>query len=384
MALHLASQEPVIVEDAVFVIERNLGVSGEVRVRAGEYVEPATIIAAATGPAGRVMTLHLAREIGVSANTLARYLTKQIGSSFEAGEAVARARRGLRVAVATAPAAGTLTEVDESTGTGVLAPATTSYELRALIHGVVVTVLDGRGAILKSGGARVRGAFGVGGSVVGPLKVAIDRPDREFTLDAVSPDLKGTVVLGGMTVSAATLRKLAEVGATGVVVGSISEADVRRVIPGGEENPAAFWRSELNGPALAAGLDRAPLTVLVTEGFGRRPMTAPIFQFLSKREGQSASIMMPSPQDSRTVAPELYFSAPAANGPETIERISPGTGVVARLVDPEHLGTVVTCRSEAVYRRWDGQTREMVDVELANGSRRWVPAANLEILTYGR
>lgn len=379
MALQIAAQEPIIVDRGLFLIERRLGVTGETRVRVGEFVQPDAVVAVASAAPGRAITLHLAREIGVEPAALASHLTKPIGSSFQAGEAVARVRRGLRLATASAPDSGTLTEIDETNGTALFVPTAASAEVRAQVHGEVSAVDEGRGVVIQAVGARVQGAVGFGEDTFGPLAVAIDRADRELTADGVTPDLKGALVLAGMTVSAATLRRLAEVGARGVIVGSIGEAEVRRFVQAGEDGAEVTWRPGPFGTPLAPGLEKAPLAVFVTEGFGRRPMAAPIFQFLTQRDGQEASLLLPSvPSDDPR--PALYFTAPIASGEDAVRPVAPANGIVARLCDPEHLGTVVTCRSEPVLRPALGAQRAVVEVELANGSRRWVPAANLEIL----
>lgn len=381
---HVTTHEPVIVDNVVFLIERDLGMPGEVAVRVNDLVEPDTIIATAKPSSSRALTLHLARELNVSPNTIARYLTKPIGERFEAGEAVARARRGLRVSVADAPEAGTLTAIDETAGTATLVPETASVELRSFVYGQVETVRDGFGALIRSSGARLRGALGLGNETAGPLKVAIDRPDRELTPDGVSDDLRDAVVLGGMTVGAAAIRRLAEVGARAVVVGSISEAEVRRAFHPVSEVPASsFWWRVHAGAGLAADVEKAPLTIFVTEGFGRRPMAGPIFEFLSGRDGQVASILLPRAGQSVERPPELAFTMATLGDESEVERIAPADGLLARLVDPANLGTVVTCRSEPFLQRGGAAPRLVVEVEAANGERMRVPVANVEILTAG-
>jgi hypothetical protein len=381
MALQVTTFEPVIVEDAVFLIERVVRTAGEVTARVNDLVEPETKLATESSEAGRTLTLHLARELGVAPNTVSRYLTKPIGSAFQAGEAVARTRRGLRVITASAPIAGTLTAVDEATGTATLAPEAPTRELPALVYGQVDTVLEGRGALIRASGARLRGTFAVGGEVWGPLKVAIDRPDRELTPDSVTGEVRNAVVLGGMTIGAAAIRRLAELGAKAVVVGSVSEAEIRRAVRPGEELSASlFWQAGGGRVLQIPEGDRLPIAVFVTEGFGRRPMAAPIFEFLAAREGQVASLLVPDLTRAQDAHPELYFTSATGTGDDTIRRASPASGVVARLVDPAHLGTVVTCCSEPTIDRANGEVREVVEVEWTNGSRRFVPVANLEIL----
>ncbi|MDI3338910.1 MAG: hypothetical protein QJR03_00070 [Sphaerobacter sp.] len=380
MALRLAAFEPTIVEDAVFLLERDLGRAGEVTARVGDLVEPGTTIATASGQAARAVVLHVARELGISPDRLSHSLTKPIGSAFSAGEVVARTRRGLRNIVVTAPVAGTLTTIDEVAGTATLVPGAEKTELRALVYGQIDSVREQRGVRIRTRGARLRGVFAAGQETWGALKVAIDRPDRELTPDAVSADLAEAVVLGGMTVSAPALRRLAEVGARAVIVGSVSEGEVRRAVASGEVvPPAAFWRAPLGSRALARGLDRAPVAIVVTEGFGRCPMASPLFQFLAQREGQVASVLVP--RAGSAAPPEVYFTVATMAGEVTQHALTPGPGVLARLVDPAHLGTVVTCRSGALVEPGPCGARVLVEVELPSGGQRRVPLANLELHT---
>ncbi|HET9016077.1 MAG TPA: hypothetical protein VFN57_10805 [Thermomicrobiaceae bacterium] len=381
MVARLAGTEPVIVEGAQYVVERAMDVPGTVSVHVGDAVDPKRSIAVASAPSGRVMTLHLARELGVPPASIAQYLTKPIGSTFEAGEAVARARRGLRTAAANAPFAGTVTEIDETAGTAILHPATTQFELQSLVFGQVEALVDDRGALISTGGARVRGAFGLGAAVVGPVRAAIDRADRELTADAIGEDLRGAVVLAGMTAGSATIRRLAEVGALAVIMGSISEGEIRRaVFPGSEPAVERFWRSGPGDVALIAEVDRVPITVFITEGFGRRPMAAPVFDFLMQHEGQPATILTGRAGVDEGW-PYLYLSAAPAPEDRPVPHIGPADGLHARLVDPAQLGTVVVCRSGSFTEFAAGGPREVAEVETASGERVSVPLANLEFLT---
>ena len=375
--------DPVIVEDASYEVGRFLRYPGDILVKAGDRVEPNTPIGSASASAGRTRTLHLARELGVTPDSIKRYLTKPIGSHFDAGEAVARARKGLRAVTADTPEAGRLSDINEIAGTATLAPDAGTQELESLVFGEVSEVADGRGAIVRAGGARIRGVIALGVDSSGQIKTAVDRADRELTPDGVTVDLRGALVLGGMTVSAAAIRKLAEIGARGVIVGSISEGDVRRVASNGASEPAArsFWQSlATNGP-LAPELEQTGFTIFVTEGFGRKPMAAPIFSFISEREGQTASVIIPGRERPFPTYPLLCFSSAGAALAGAAEPMAPAEGVVARLTDPQHLGTLVTCRGKAFTRQQvNGRPGAFVEVELPNHTQRVVPLSNLEIL----
>ena len=87
--------------------------------------------------AARMLAARVASELGVPNNTISRYLTKKVGSKFEQGDTIARTRRGLRTVSFPAPAAGTLTSVDESNGTAVFSLSSGQNQLRALVSGEV-------------------------------------------------------------------------------------------------------------------------------------------------------------------------------------------------------------------------------------------------------
>ncbi|HEX3723393.1 MAG TPA: hypothetical protein VHV31_11405 [Nitrolancea sp.] len=384
MAIVQGTQEPVIVEEGSFEIGRFLRFPGEILVKSGDWVEPTTPIGSASAGAGRTKTLHLARELGVPADTIKRYLTKPIGSHFDAGESVARARKGLRAVTADTAEAGRLSDINEIAGTATLAPDAGTQELEALIFGEVASVIEGHGAMIKAGGSRIRGVMALGVDSTGPIRTAVDRHDRELTPDGITPDLRASLVLGGMTVSAAAIRKLAEVGARGVIVGSISESDVRRVAAAsGSESPArVFWQSLATDGPLAPELDQSGFTIFVTEGFGRKPMAAAIFSFISEREGQTASVLIPGRERPFPAYPFLCFTSTSSSITAPGKPAAPADGVVARMTDPQHLGTVVTCRGEAFAHQHhaDGRRRMVVDVEFPNRTRRVVQLCNLEIL----
>ena len=373
-----AIYEPAIVRDASFYVERMLSGDGDVQVRPGDRVDPSTELATALVAQGRVLQVNVARELEMEPETVSRYLTKPIGTDFEEGEPVARARRGLRSVTCKAPVASTMTDFDESTGVVTLTPISHPQRLYACVHGEVDSVVDHRGVWLRVGGSRVTGALGLGQDTFGPLRVAVDRADREFTADMVDSDFRGSIVLAGMTLGTSALRRLIEEGVRGVIVGSISDSEIRRYMTTGETEPSSMviWRQA------SSNLQHAqPFSVFVTEGFGRRRMAQPVFQYLAGQENQMASLLIPDQTDVMSARPTLYLSRERPGGDEAIQRINLQDGTLARLVDPEHLGVVVTCRSGVIDSPHStGVRRQVVDVEFGNGSRHLVPATSLEVL----
>ncbi|MCM8748556.1 hypothetical protein NET02_05310 [Thermomicrobiaceae bacterium CFH 74404] len=377
----LVEQVPALTRDVTLHIERRAALPGEVRVPVGARVEPATVVLSAPSSVPRPVTVHVARELGLSPGVVRRHLTRPLGSQVTAGEPIASARRGLRTAQVTAPITGQLAEVDEQLGTVTVTPAVASVEYAALVHGDVIEADEAQRVTIKASGDRVAGAVLLGKEVYGPLRVLTDRPDRELPPDAIDERCRGAVVVAGMTVSSAALRRMASLGVAGVIVGSLSATSIQAVLGiSGSDAQADLWAARLLHGSWSGGFTEAPVSVLVTEGFGRRPMARPLFDALATREGHDAALLFASSIRGETRPACLITRAGATGGREPVA-VPVRDGVRVRLTDPGRLGQVGVCRGDPVLDlRLDGVARWAVVVEFDDGARRLVPLANLEVL----
>jgi hypothetical protein len=365
------------------VVERLLERAGRVEVGVGDIVTPDTVVAR-SAKADKTITLYVASELGVPNDKIQRYLSKPTGSSFTAGEVVARARRGMRSASLTAPMAGTLAAVDEAAGTVQLVVSSESGELRALVHGDVDRVTPDRGALIRTSGSRVFGILGFGPEAVGRIAVGLDRPDRELTADQVKDSWRGALVLTGMTVGVPAMQRLQQAGVAGIIVGSLAEADVRRMLSQGAEaaqvGAAAFWSPGHAGSPFAMRGSQAPFAIVVTEGFGRIPMADPLFSFLRQHESAVASVRPTTAVGEGLSRPEIYLTGGAdtaeddgrANDELFIGRSVRITGGA--------LGSIGTLTAEPYERVGHDGGRELVAVVQRGNEEVLVPAANLEVL----
>jgi hypothetical protein len=375
--------EPTIVERGTFVVERLLERAGRVEVGVGDIVTPDTIVAR-SAKADKTITLYVASELGVPNDKIQRYLAKPTGSTFASGEVIARARRGMRSVSLTAPMAGTLTAVDEAAGTVQLVVSAESGELRALVHGDVDRVVPEHGVLIRTTGARVFGILGFGPEAVGRIAVGLDRPDRELSADQVKDSWRGALVLTGMTVGVPAMQRLQQAGVAGIIVGSLAEADVRRMLSQGADAPqlgaAAFWKpGHTRAPFVMRGA-QAPFAIVVTEGFGRIPMADPVFGFLRQHEGAVASVRPTTAVGEGLSRPELYLTGGAdtseVDGRANVELFA---GRSIRLTGGA-LGSIGTLAAEPYERVTHDGRRELV-VAVQRGSEELiVPAANLEVL----
>jgi hypothetical protein len=377
-----------MVSGGSYVLDRLLDRPGEVLVRVGDAVAPETVIARAAA-AEKPMMLFVASELGVPNDNVQRYLTRPVGSTFNAGDVIARARRGLRTVSVTAPSGGTLLGVDESNGTVTFSVSSGQDALRALVHGEVERINPDYGAVVRASGARVFGILGFGEDAVGELVFGPDRPDREVTPDAVRDLWRGKIVVCGMTVGVPALQKLKQVGVAGIIVGSLAESDIRRFLttgasqagtPGTEVPPRVFWGSRHSEAPFVATASDAPFVIVVTEGFGRVPMAEPMFNFLRGYENQIASIKAATSVDATLRRPEIYITGDASGaGERASDDLAAGRTV--RLTGSRQLGIVATCETGSFPRHnAEGVAEQVTVVRLTGGEIRTVPVANVEVL----
>jgi hypothetical protein len=181
------------------------------------------------------------------------------------------------------------------------------------------------------------------------------------------------------------LNKLKQVGVSGIVVGSLAEADVRRFLTGSgsgsEVRPGVFWGSRHPDAPFSVAANDAPFVIVATEGFGRVPMAEQVFSFLRDHAGQTASIQAATSVGHQLRRPEIYISGSSSHGNgRSSDELAPGRRV--RLVGGRSLGTVGTCQSPAYPRVTDaGVVTTVADIALPGGEVRVVPAANIEVLS---
>lgn len=375
--------EPVVVSGGSYILDRLLERPGEVAVRVGDTVQPDTIIARAAS-AEKMVTIFVAAELGVQPNSVQRHLTKPIGSSFKDGDVIARARPGLRSVTVVAPAAGKVVSVDEAQGTVAFAVSSGHTELRALVGGEVERVVPDHGAVIRASGSRVFGILGFGGEAIGQVLIGADRADRELTPDQIKDSWKGRIVVGGMTIGVPALNKLRQVGVAAIVVGSLSEADVRRFLSttstSHETRAGQFWMSHHPGASFGGAGTSAPFAIVATEGFGRVPMADVIYDFFRQHDGATASVQAATSVGDNLRRPEIYVVGESeGTGTRASDELLPGRPV--RIVSGRSLGTVATCQGHAFTQfSITGVTTTVAQVQMPSGETRAVPVSNLEVL----
>lgn len=250
----------------VTYLERQLPISGELRVKIGDEVKPFTTVGEALLGL-KEEKVKLSQFLGVKSGEIERYLTKGVGEGFRVSEILAkkRGRLGLELKILTAPFNGVLKKIDKEKGEICLSTVPERFALTASAPGKVVGLVEGRAVLLQISAVQVKGVWAGGGSGEGELTV-LSGFNEVLELSKIVPTLKGKIVVGGSFVSPEVLRKAAAVGVRGIVCG------------GANVLPEDFFAN-------------SPFCLLLTEGFGVIPMLESTWRYLASVEARTAILL---------------------------------------------------------------------------------------------
>jgi hypothetical protein len=349
---------------------RRLPLKGETLVTIGQHVAAGDLVARALLP-GTLHTLRAGEKLGVGSDELAKLLQVSVGATVTAGQVLAETHGlfGLGGARVVAPATGTVEYISPVTGRVGIREHPVPLGLTAHVAGTVESLLPGEGAVIVSEGAFVQGIFGVGGEAHGPLRTVAAGPDAAVDETRLGGDCDGCVLLGGATANVSHLRRAAELGAVGLIVGAVSDAVLR-----------AYLGYDI-GVAIT-GHEAVPVTLIITEGFGALAMAERTFQLLDSLQGCEASISGATQIRAGVIRPEVLVprTGAARDTPSNGGALVPGVRV--RLIRDPYFGrfaTVVSLPSALQRIETEAHVR-VAEVALVGGDTVVVPRANLELV----
>jgi len=365
-----------VTESAVVVKTRRLPTKGEVLVGAGDIVQADTVVARASLP-GNLVTVKASQHLGIEPSELPVALKKKEGDEVEAGEVLAETSSffGVFRSQCKAPVSGVVDHVSPLSGYIAIRRPPIPIEVDAYVPGRVTEVIPEEGVAIETRGAWVQGIFGVGGERRGALATAADGPDARMNLSRVN-DAKGKVLIAGSTCTGEDLLAAASAGAVGVVVGGITDSELRRFV--GYDIGIAI-----------TGHENVPLTLILTEGFGVLSMAERTWRLLSGLEGRQASINGATQIRAGVIRPEIIVALDqvevrtcAAGSEEASVEQELVIGARVRVIREPHfgaLGNVAALPPELRRIETEAQLR-VAELRLDSGETVTVPRANLEII----
>ncbi len=360
--------------NTVILKTRRLPIKGEVLVNEGDTVQPDTVVARALLP-GILQTVRVAQTLGIEPKQIRTALKVKEGDEVEKDQIIAETKGflGLFRGVCKSPVKGTVELISEVTGhVGVRQPPTV-IDVNAYVQGRVVKVIPQEGAVIETQGALIQGIFGVGGERRGVLRVLVPSPSETLTAQHIPNDVQGQVLVGGASVEADAIRRAAELGAVGIVVGGIRDTDLVQYL--GRDIGVAITGSE-----------EIPLSIILTEGFGSIQMANRTFRLLKSLEGKGASINGATQIRAGVIRPEIIVPlenpSQLPESPPAREAQMLNIGSTIRVIREPYfgrLGTVIELPPELMEIE-SGTHARVLKAKLDDGTIAIVPRANVEII----
>ena len=328
---------------------------GTVLRRVGDQVTSDVVIAEADVPMGYRL-IDLERELGIAVPDARKVLVKGREAEVEEGEVIAKGKGLLFKPQYVSPVNGRL--IDAREGKVLIEVAPRHVELTAFYPGQIVNVIPDRGVMIQFSGALVQGVWGAGQEVSARLELAV--PDGESTLepDAIVTSHMGAILVGGRSLDEQALARAIEGKVQGIIVGSISSALM---------------------PLVAS----APLSLMLTEGFGDMPMNADTFALLQLYAGREALLNPVTGPSHTNCFPELLVPLPAQPGtPAEHKHLSLRVGTRVRVLCLPYWNMIgrVAALPPHLRRVESGVKAHGAEVDLESVGRVFVPLENLEIV----
>ena len=362
-----------VVEYMTIRKDRRLPLPGEILTEKGTEVKAEDVVAQTDLP-GNVQTLNVAGRLGILPEEIEISMLKKAGDEIRREEIIAESKGffSLFKSQVRAPIDGIVESVSKITGQVILREPPIRVKVNAYIDGTVVDVLGKEGVTIESYGSFIQGIFGVGGEVVGLIKMVVGSAGDPLTSSAIDENCHGKILIGGSGVDREAISKAASVGALGIVVGGIDDRDLRGYL--GYDIGVAI-----------TGQEDVPVTLIITEGFGSLRMADRTFELLSRHEGMKASINGATQIRAGVIRPEVIVPLERSGKKERETMVMERgltIGMPVRIIREPYfgkLGRVAGLPVELTDIETEAKVR-VLEVELEDKTKVLLPRANVEII----
>jgi len=359
---------------------RRLPIKGEVLVKINDIVSSETVVARTNLP-GEPYIVDVAEKIGIdpSVNKVSDYMIKKLGDPVEEKEVIAKISllMGIFKKEALSPVEGFIEHIGERTGQVVIRSPDVPLEMKAYIPGAIHEILPNEGVVVETYAAFIQGIFGVGGETTGEIMII---PEEILEAESIEDDCAGKILIVRGIATLDALLKAVKVGAKGIVTGGMDIDAINSFV------------GYTIGVAIT-GMEETGLTVMVTEGFGKKmKMAWKTFNLLKECEGLQASMNGSTQIRAGVIRPEIIIPREELDplkmkelSIEDTKVLSEGlqVGTPIRIIREPYFGElarVVSLPPELNIIDSKSNVRILV-AELEDGRKVTVPRANVEIVS---
>lgn len=318
--------------------------------------------------------IDVAFELKCRPDEIQKYMLRQVGQEVKKEQMIAKKGEAQAFFTKTAlsPISGVISRVDSKTGKVTVSRPFKQVVVCAYLSGQVAAVLPDRGCVVETAGIRLTGVFGLGRETHGTIRVLTGGPDEPLVPEMITEECKGAILIGGSHATSQALSRALQVGAKGVVSGTVSYLTL----------------TESLGVRLGVGItgqEDIDLTVVLTEGFGHLPMRNDTWDTLKWLEGRQASMNGATQIRAGAIRPEIVAPFPefsGAQGEETPVSEDLHSGMAVRIVTEPYFGKtgdIVDIRKQPMALETETRV-PVVRVALHRGETVTVARANVEVL----
>lgn len=351
--------------------ERVLPIAGEVTVKVGDTVTAETIVAQTHVPSD-VHMRPIAYIVGCEPYELPTYMKFKEGDFVKEGDLMAETKSffGLFHSTHYSKHTGTIELISDVTGMVAIREPPTPVQLNSFIPGKITAIVEDLAVTIETEAALIQGIFGIGGERHGELMI-IAEPDEVLTMDHITKECNGKILVGGSLVTAEILKKASDFGVKGIVVGGLRRDDLNKYL-GYEIGVAITGQENIN------------LTCIITEGFGEMRMAGHIYNLLKSHNGRPASINGATQIRAGVIRPEIIVPLQDNARVDEEETLTYGMeiGTRVRVIRQPYfgaLGSVAELPIELQAVETESHVR-VLNVKLEDGRIVTVPRANVEIM----
>lgn len=317
-----------------------------------------------------VAIVAVAKQLDVWPSTLRMYMHYREGDEVKQGAVLADSPSVSGMDYAYAPISGIIEKIDTRTGYVTIVRPARPTLVEAYLNGRVEGTSPEFGAVVSCVAAHIQGVFGVGFENYGYLRVIASEPGQTIDAGDLTGELRDQVLVAGSKVTLDAVRKAATGGARGFIAGGMDHLDL-----------VGYVGSEI-GVGIT-GQEDVPLTIVLTEGFGRMPMAQWTFDLLREHQGKLISFNGSTQVRAGVIRPEVIIPLDGETGhPQEIRpRGQVTVGARVRLLRKPYFGLwgeVLELPTEAQKIETEAVVR-VVRIKLEDGGEAFVPEANVEV-----
>ena len=267
------------------------------------------------------------------------------------------------------PIDGIIESISPKTGRLIIREKPIPVQIDGYVRGVVDKVIPEEGIVVRSNASLIQGIFGIAGEKKGVISLVSSNPEDELLESQITSDMKGKIIIGGSLVGIKAYKTAMKHDVAGIVVGGFNYYDLKEILG-------------YNLGVAITGTESLNTALIVTEGYGKIPMSNSTFSLLKEHNNQVASINGSTQIRAGVIRPEIVIPLKSELKEEkTVAEPNKGIsiGSIVRVIRSPFfgkIGEVVSLPTD--LQQMESETLVRVAEIKIDDKKLLIPRANLE------